>query len=43
MIRGFHVYGGAILGCFGLSLVYPPMGVAFGGAFLVWLGLTWVK
>lgn len=42
-IRGLHVYGGAIVVGFGLSLVYPPAGVVFGGAFAIWIGLYWVQ
>lgn len=43
MARLAHVYGGAALAAFGLSFVYWPIGIALGGAFLVYLGLTWVK
>lgn len=41
--RVVHVYGGGLLATFGISLVHMPAGIAFGGAFLVWLGLTWVR
>ena len=41
--RGVHLYGGGILAAFGLSLVSQGLGIAFGGAFLIWLGLTQVK
>ncbi len=42
-VRGLHVYGGAIIACFGLSLVHTSLGFIGGGAFLVWLGLNWIK
>jgi len=41
--RLVHVYGGGFVAVFGISLVYLPAGIAVGGAFLVWLGLTWVR
>ena len=41
--RDMHVYGGLALCVFGLCSVYLPLGIALGGAFLVYLGLTWVR
>ena len=43
MARLAHVYGGATLMSLALSFIYWPLGCALGGAFLVYLGLTWVK
>ena len=41
--RFVHVYGGGTVCSIGLALVHPGVGLAVGGAFLVYLGLTWVK
>ena len=42
-VRGLHIYGGALICCIGLGLWYYPLGIATGGAVLLWLGLFWVK
>ena len=43
MARLTHIYGGALVTVFGLSLVNVSLGISVGGLFLVWLGLVWVK
>ena len=43
LIRGVHVYGGALLVGVGLSFYDPWVGLAGGGAILLWLGLKWVR
>lgn len=43
MIRAAHIYGGGILLAVGVSLIVPGLGIALGGALLIWLGLSWVK
>jgi hypothetical protein len=42
-VRFIHIYGGLTMLVAGLSWCSPALGVAIGGAFLIYLGLTWVK
>jgi len=42
-MRDFHVYGGALLASIGLYLVHQPAALIFGGLFLLWFGIYWVK